>query len=88
MGTEISKETGLTILSPNVLSAWGAIGSVTQWLQVEPYLERLPELMVRIGRKWSMTSYWVIIAAGVAVESAANNWKVWVSTASYYHVPP
>jgi hypothetical protein len=46
MGTEISKETGLTILSPNVLSAWGAIGSVTQWLQVEPYLERLLELMV------------------------------------------
>jgi hypothetical protein len=41
-----------------------------------------PFVADRIGRKWSMTSYWVIIAAGVAVESAANNWKVWVSTSS------
>jgi hypothetical protein len=26
-----------------------------------------------------MITYWVVIAAGVAAESGARNWKIWVS---------
>lgn len=34
MGTEVSRETGEIIIGATILSAWTAIGSVTQWLYV------------------------------------------------------
>jgi hypothetical protein len=38
-----------------------------------------PFIADRFGRKWCMLSYWLLLTCSVAVESAARNWKVWVS---------
>lgn len=37
-----------------------------------------PFVSDRFGRRTSMLCYWLIIAAGVAAESGARNWKIWV----------
>jgi len=37
-----------------------------------------PFISDRIGRKWCMVTYWFVIAIGVACETAAHEWKVWV----------
>ena len=37
-----------------------------------------PFMSDRFGRKISMLCYWLVIAAGVAAESGARNWKIWV----------
>lgn len=41
-----------------------------------------PFISDKIGRKYCMLSYWLIIAIGTAMETAATNWKIWVSSES------
>lgn len=42
-------------------------------------MNTFPFVSDRFGRRTSMLVYWLVIAAGVAAESGARDWKIWVS---------
>ncbi|OCF30852.1 hypothetical protein I316_07485 [Kwoniella heveanensis BCC8398] len=74
-GTDINPETGGPMLAADVLSAWTAVGSVMQWCGMTLF----PFIADKFGRKWCMISYWIIIAAGVAAECGAREWRAWLA---------
>ncbi|WWD01005.1 hypothetical protein V866_007943 [Kwoniella sp. B9012] len=76
MSTAVSPITGAKVLAPNILSAWTAVGSVSQWLGMNIF----PFVADRFGRKICMIGYWVIITIGVACETASKDYKLWTAS--------